>query len=251
MAPTVEMRTDAASDLTLHRFDRLTGAVDVAVTDRFGGVSEGEFATLNLGAHVGDDPARVAENRSRVASALGVSSLRTVRQVHGSSVAELSRCASTSEADALWLDEPGVAAAILVADCLPIALVDEGACQAALVHAGWRGLADGVIATTLERFADRTSVVALVGPCVGPETYQVGPEVAERFASLADVLSADSGDRSRLDLRAVARHQLVNGGVREEEILVASEVTDGGEVYFSDRAARPCGRFAMVAIVRT
>jgi YfiH family protein len=251
MARTVEMRADAAGGLTLHRFGRLAGAVDVAVTDRFGGVSEGEFAELNLGGHVGDDPMRVAENRSRVAAALGAASLCTVRQVHGAEVAAATDCASTTQADAIYVDEPAVAAAILVADCVPIALVDEERARVALVHAGWRGLAAGVIAAALSRFASPRAVMALIGPSVSPESYQVGPEVAERFTAVAGALAPDTADRSRLDLRAVAVHQLHAAGVSDDDVLVASEVTDGGEVYFSDRAQRPCGRFAMVATVRT
>ena len=95
--------------------------------------------------------------------------------------------------------------------------------------------------------ARRLGVHAFVGPCISFEGYQVGPEVAASFAHVRGALRADGGDRSRLDLRRVAVHELSTNGVFDDHIEVCAQSTDGGETFFSDRAARPCGRFALVA----
>jgi polyphenol oxidase len=221
---------------------------DVFVTDRFNGVSTGTYASLNLGDHVGDDQNKVRENRALVARAAGVAreDLVTVRQVHGATVLNGSAVTTTSKADALVSDGGELALAILVADCVPLAFVDSSSGRIALVHAGWRGLTAGVIAKTLVGF-DPGATHAFIGPSISKERYQVGPEVAQHFSSVDGALSADGGDRSRLDLRLVATHQLLDAGVASDHIERSRNVTDGGEVFFSDRAQRPCGRFAIVA----
>jgi polyphenol oxidase len=222
--------------------------VDVFVTDRFNGVSAGPYESLNLGDHVGDDENSVRENRALVARAAGVTSDRfiTVRQVHGANILNGALVTHTSEADALFIDTPDLALAILVADCVPLALVDTSSGRIALVHAGWRGLDAEIIARTLEGLDVRTTH-AFVGPSISKERYQVGPEVAQHFLSVQGAVTADGGDRSRLDLRLIATGQLRDAGVDDERIELSREVTDGGEVFFSDRAQRPCGRFALVA----
>jgi copper oxidase (laccase) domain-containing protein len=116
----------------------------------------------------------------------------------------------------------------------------------ALVHAGWRGLEAGIIAHTLSAF-DAHATHAFVGPSISKERYQVGPDVAQYFGSVPEALTPDGGDRSRLDLRLVATRQLVDAGVADDHIVRSRDVTDGGEIFFSDRAQRPCGRFAIVA----
>jgi len=136
---------------------------------------------------------------------------------------------------------------VLVADCVPVVLVNSSRRRCALVHAGWRGLAAGVIARALESLGDPRDVVAAIGPSISRERYEVGPEVAQHFRGVDGALVAGDGDRSRLDLHAVTRHQLVAGAVDPDSIWTSLEVTDGGERFFSDRAQRPCGRFALVA----
>jgi YfiH family protein len=222
--------------------------VDVFVTDRFNGVSTGPYESLNLGDHVGDDENRVRENRALVARAAGVDSdhLITVRQVHGAAVLDGAMSAQTSEADALFTDGPNLALAILVADCVPVALVDPSSGRVAVVHAGWRGLQVGVIARAVEGL-DARATHAFVGPSISKERYQVGPEVAQHFRDVEGAVIADGGDRSRLDLRLVATRQLLDAGLPDDRIELSRDVTDGGEVFFSDRAQRPCGRFALVA----
>jgi len=223
--------------------------VDAFVTDRFGGVGEGPYESLNLGDHVGDEHGTVLENRRRVAAAIGVAldQLLIVRQVHGTSVALADSFDPDEHADAIWGGSAELALAILVADCLPVLLVDSSGDDFAVVHAGWRGLRSGVIANVVSRFTDPRSVHAFIGPSISPEGYQVGPEVAGNFLHIDRAVLADVGDRSRLDLRRVALEQLRVLGVGDENISISTQSTDGGETFFSDRAARPCGRFALVA----
>jgi YfiH family protein len=223
--------------------------VDAFFTDRWGGVSVGPFATLNLAEHVGDQAEHVAENRRRVSDAIGVGVERLVivRQVHGNAAVEAERVRDDTEGDALHCASTRWALAVLVADCVPILLVDEATPRIAVVHAGWRGLRRGVVGTTLAAFDHPSTVHAFVGPSISYEGYQVGPDVAEQFVDVPDALYPDVGDRLRLDLRRVAVHQLVGLGVHDANVAVSRQPTDGGELFFSDRAVRPCGRFALVA----
>ncbi len=221
--------------------------VDAFVTDRFGGVSEGPYESLNLGDHVGDDLDRVRENRHRVAVAAGVDELVIVRQVHGRDVLDASSPGAVCEGDGLFTSSDELALAILVADCVPVLLVDEETKSFAVVHAGWRGLHAGILSRAVARFAHPSSVFAFLGPAISRERYQVGPEVAMNFRDVPDALLNDAGDRSLLDLRLVGAHQLRQLGLRDANILSSDQSTDGGGLFFSDRAARPCGRFALVA----
>ena len=222
--------------------------VDAVITRRDGGVSPAPFDSLNRGDHVGDEPALVVENRRRVATAMGLEPDRLViaRQVHGNAVCDLDDWnGETLEGDALVTTRQDVAVAVLVADCVPLLLVDAE--RVGVAHAGWRGMADGMIAAVLSRFASPADVRVVVGPHVSPARYQVGPEVAERFADVPRAVVADEGDRWRLDLGVVATRQLLDAGVASENVWVSESPTDDARVFFSDRFARPCGRFALVA----
>lgn len=223
--------------------------IDAFVTDRFGGTSDGPYDSLNLGDHVGDDPERVLENRRLVANAIGVTlgDLLIVHQVHGREVALANAVNLDTRADAILSSSSSQALAILVADCLPMLLFDESSGVLAVVHAGWRGLRSGVIANAVARFTNPSSVHVFIGPSISFEGYQVGPEVADNFIHIDDAVLADGGDRSRLDLRRVALEQLRVLGVDRERVSMSTQSTDGGETFFSDRANRPCGRFALVA----
>jgi purine-nucleoside/S-methyl-5'-thioadenosine phosphorylase / adenosine deaminase len=219
------------------------------VTDRNGGVSPAPYESLNLGDHVNDDPANVAENRRRVAEAIGVGADRLViiNQVHGRDVVNANEATPESSGDVIIDYGDEYAIAVLVADCLPILLVDEDSPTLAVVHAGWRGLQSNVLESALEHFEHHNAVHAFVGPSISGAAYQVGPEVAQNFTSVPGALTPDTGDRSRLDLRAVAVSQLLALNVTDNHITVASHSTDGGLTFFSDRAQRPCGRFGLVA----
>jgi polyphenol oxidase len=159
------------------------GRYDVVFSTRVGGVSEGAFASLNLGMLTGDDPALVEENRSRLCAQVGGDPLRLAlnRQVHGAGVRRARAGARGAPGDALWTDEPGVPMLKLAADCLPIAIArtngDGGAL--AVVHAGWRGLLAGVVANAVATVGGRAA--AVIGPGIGPCCYEVGEDVAARF----------------------------------------------------------------------
>ena len=228
--------------------------VDAFVTTRAGGVSEGPYASLNLGEHVGDDPARVAENRRRVARAAGVDpgDLVTVRQVHGTDLAEVRAGGPRPlEADGLVTEDPEVAVAVLSADCVPLVLVDPDRGRIAVVHAGWRGLAAGMIERAVASLAPATRLEVAVGPAIAGAAYQVGPEVAAHFAEVPGAVRPDVGDRSRLDLVTVVHHRLLACGVADGSLRILRASTDADPTLFSDRAERPCGRQALVARRRT
>jgi polyphenol oxidase len=167
-------------------------------TTRRGGVSEGPYASLNLGLLTEDDADRVAANRERVRVQAGAERLAQGRQVHGTRVVVDGQ--DGEEADGQVTSRAGVAAIVLVADCLPVALAGPGA--AGVVHAGWRGLAGGVLEAGV---AAAGAVAAAIGPGIGPCCYEVGDDVRAVFGT--------SG--RTLDLKAVARARLRDAGVTE------------------------------------
>jgi YfiH family protein len=226
----------------------LAPTVDAVVTGRRGGVSPSPYDSLNLGDHVGDDPRFVEENRRRVASAMGVDleHLVTLRQVHGSLVHDVDAWrGEVLEGDALITTRDDVALCVMVADCVPLLVVDGDGSRVGVVHAGWRGLRDGVIGATLAHFA-ASRVRVVIGPHVSWRRYQVGPEVAEHFADVPGACRPDEGDRRRLDLGAIALAHVLDAGVLEDHVTTTTPGTDDGATFFSDRFARPCGRFALV-----
>jgi purine-nucleoside/S-methyl-5'-thioadenosine phosphorylase / adenosine deaminase len=249
--------------------DARSVGVDVAVTTRTGGVSGGPYATLNLGLHVGDDAAGVVANRERAARAFGVGlgELVFARQVHGAEAVlvdgdDAGRGAQTeddavADADVLVTATAGVTLVILVADCVPLALVDPVARVLAVVHAGWRGTAAGVVGAALdvmaERGAEAARVRAWVGPAVAAESYQVTDVVRDGLAGAVTPAALDDGvarpdgpGHWLVDLAAANRQQLRARGVPVGQIYDCG-VTTADERFFSDRAARPCGRFALLA----
>jgi YfiH family protein len=243
--------------------------VDVLVTTRHGGVSAGRYATLNLSFAVGDDAANVRENRRRVAAALGapLDAFVFAAQVHGHRVAVVSAADrgrgalaahdAIGPADALVTAEPGTVLAILVADCVPIVLYDPATHVLACVHAGWRGTvartAQAALAAMRSLGTRPRDVVAGIGPSIAPGAYRVGEEVADAardaFGERAETLLRPAGPgRWLFDLPAANRHGLRTAGVPDSRIHTAATPTgpDPG-LFFSHRAERPCGRFALAA----
>ncbi len=163
------------------------GATACAFTGRDGGVSTGPHASLDLGDHVGDDPAAVAENRRRLAAAAGVGHVVIARQVHGTDVVEVTGpwTGDAPDADALVTRTPGLAVAVLVADCTPVVLLapDEGVVGVA--HAGRRGMQDGVVAALVRAVRDLGGrrLVGRVGPSICPRCYEVPLELREQVAA--------------------------------------------------------------------
>jgi len=182
-------------------------------TTRRGGCSTGPYATLNLGVFTDDHPDAVQRNRASLADGLGVR-LVHARQVHGRTVRRITatpaHVPALPEADGQATTLPGCAPMALVADCLPIALAGRGA--VAMLHAGWRGLAAGIVGEgvrALREFGAESPLEAAIGPGAGGCCYEVGEEVQAAFADHA----AHVHDGQKLDLKAIAREQLSRAGV--------------------------------------
>jgi polyphenol oxidase len=190
-------------------------------TTRRGGVSEGPYASLNLGLWTDDDAGRVRDNRERVRAEVGAERLAQGRQVHGTRV--VVDAEGIEEADGQVTTAPGVAAIVLVADCLPVALA--GPERVAMVHAGWRGLAAGVLESGVEATG---AVAAAIGPGIGPCCYEVGDDVRAVFGT----------SERTLDLKAIARARLEAAGVRDIHDCGLCTSCDA-ERFFSHR--RDCG----------
>lgn len=152
-------------------------------TTRGGGVSAGPFAGLNLADHVGDEPSLVAQNRALLRKRLVLpTEPHWLRQVHGCTVADVVRDPRDCRADAVIASCPRKVCAVLTADCLPLLLCDAAGTRVAAVHAGWRGLAEGVIEAVIARFAvPPREVLCWLGPAIGPEAFEVGAEVRACF----------------------------------------------------------------------
>ncbi len=206
--------------------------VRACVTTRWGGVSSGPYDSLNLGDHVGDHPAAVRENRRRLFSVLELPEEPLwLRQVHGNRVVEAGAASPGCEADASFSRVRGQVCVVMSADCLPLLLCDHtGSCVAAL-HAGWRGLADGVIEAALGRLQTPASeILAWLGPAIGPDHFMVGDEVRQRFLqhdSRAETAFRPAGRRWLADIYLLARQRLHGSGV--------SAVYGGGECTFQNR----------------
>jgi polyphenol oxidase len=189
-------------------------------TTRRGGVSEGPYASLNLGLWTDDDAGRVRDNRERVRAAVGAERLAQGRQVHGTRV--VVDAEGIEEADGQVTTVPGVAAMVLVADCLPVALA--GPERVGMVHAGWRGLAAGVLDGGVEATG---AVAAAIGPGIGPCCYEVGDDVRAVFGTREPTL----------DLKAIARARLEAAGVRDVHDCGLCTSCDA-ERFFSHRRDR-------------
>ena len=282
--PTVLRKAGALSLLTWPAID--ASGADAAVTARPGGVSSGVYASLNLSLNVGDDPVSVLENRRRLAAGFGARPADFVfaDQVHGAGVrivgdadrgsGAFSLEDAISTTDALVTRSPGVVLAILTADCVPIVLHDPVAGVLACVHAGWRGTVARVSAAAIAAMQTLGSrpadVIAGIGPAIPRARYQVGPDVhqavTEAFGAAPFIQPDAVPGRWRLDLWAANRFVLTEAGVPDLQIHTTdiptgdSPTTDkptgptepaGPGHFFSDRAARPCGRLALIARLRT
>lgn len=224
------------------------------------GRSQPPFDRFNLGNYLaadGDDPAAVRANRDELVARFGLPSTpHWLRQVHGVAVerfdAPPAAAAVEPVADAAVTSAPGVVLAILTADCLPVVLAARDGGEVAAAHAGWRGLADGVLEATLAGMrTPAADVVAWLGPAAGPERYEVGVEVYDAFVSrdwsCGAAFACTRPDHWRVDLYALARRRLERAG------LPAAQVHGGGlctisepERFFSHRRDRRSGRMATV-----
>jgi hypothetical protein len=229
------------------------------VTTRTGGVSTGSFASLNLGRATADRPEAVAENRRRAAAALGFAGFVGPRQVHAARVVEVRATdEDPGEADGVMTDRDGVLLGVLGADCPGVLLVDERHHGLALVHAGWRGVVGGIVPAAVEALATRygtrpDDLRAAIGPGIGPERYEVGPEVAEALRAAAPhaplALRPGRADRWHADLAVVIEAQLVSAGVPAPSIERSPHCTyrDAALLFSHRRDGAQTGRHAFLA----
>jgi len=248
------------------------GTVSHAFTTRLGGRSEGPFATLNMGFHVGDDPGRVRENRRLALSAIGApdGSLVAGEQVHGDAVAVVGPedrgrdwspwAPGIPSTDCLVTASPGTVISSYVADCVPVFLAHRSGRAVGLVHAGWRGIARRAPAKAVEvmcRAFDLRprDLLAGIGPSIGACCYEVGREVAEACSAAAcshDVVRQVGQDRFRLDLKEACRRELEMAGLSPGSILTSTFCTScRQDLFFSYRGARGVtGRMAALLFIR-
>lgn len=222
-------------------------------------MSEGPFASLNLGLSVGDRPERVEENLRRVSSAARVEPglLCTASQVHGDRALEV--CSpdelSGAEADALFTSRPGLAVGVKVADCVPILLADAGGRRVAAVHSGWRGTEKKVVARAVEALARAGSkpgqLCAAIGPSIRACCYSVSAELAERFAPYGPQVVIEEDGQLHLDLALAVRATLLEAGLSPERIDLLPQCTSCDPArFFSHRRERGLtGRQLAFAVV--
>ncbi len=298
----MERRGVVRQGLSLHEFDSLRpheASVLAGCTTRGGGVSDPPYDQLNVGLHVGDDPGAVLENRRRLAAELGgePSAFVFAQQVHGGevrvvSLADRGRGAlrfedALPDTDALITRDPGVVLAVMHADCVPVVLFDPLTPAVGVVHAGWGGAVNHVVRNATEamrmQFASRpATLLAGIGPSIGPASYEVGVDVAERvqagFPGIAIIRPRDEtthprdetthiqeGERGAaahvrqkpderkylLDLWSAATADLASAGVPRENIEVAGlDTFQLHSRFFSHRRRQPTGRCLTFAVLR-
>ncbi|RKS84303.1 hypothetical protein CLV35_0120 [Motilibacter peucedani] len=234
------------------RWTEQLGPAVLAGTGRPGGVSSGPYDSLNLGGHVGDEPDAVTRNRERVARAAGVEHLVVAEQVHGRGVVEVVGPwpDDAPEADALFTRAPGLALAVLVADCTPVVVAapDEG--MVGVAHAGRRGMALGVATSLVERMraAGAGRLVARVGPSICARCYEVPLAMREQVAEVEPVArSVTRTGTPSLDVSAGVLEQLARA---EVEVAEVPGCTAESDALFSYRRSRTTGRFAGLAWLR-
>lgn len=250
-------RVECVTELPLIEWEP-RGPYRVAFSTRLGGVSEGAFASLNLGIRTEDDPARVVENRTRLCGAVDADpdGATMAWQRHGATVTRarprgiVTPGTVYDHCDGLWSDSPGRAMLLLTADCLPIAVArvpTRGSRPAVgILHAGWRGLLGGIVAAGVRALNGGTALTAAIGPSIGPCCYEVGEEVAQPFR---EAFGADVVRDGRLDLWTAAERALRAAGC--EHVDRFDECTScNGERFFSHRRDHgQTGRQGVIAYV--
>jgi hypothetical protein len=262
---------NAQWNLPLRPFPFSGADVTAVVTTRHGGVSTGVYDSLNLGDHVGDDHGNVVENRRRVAADLGVERLTVGDQTHGARVAVIGQDlagrghdggADAREAlpgtDAMVTNLPGVALATIVADCAPVVLFDPVRRAVGVAHCGRPGTVAGVLPATIAALAAEygsrpCDLLVGIGPSVGFSSYEIGEReaasVSAAFPDLPGLLKPTRPGHWLFDIPGALRAQLRLAGVPDGCVhpMGIDTRTSTGD-FFSDRAARPCGRFAAVIV---
>ncbi|EBA15837.1 hypothetical protein RSK20926_14439 [Roseobacter sp. SK209-2-6] len=241
----------------------LLGATRHGFFTRRGGASSGIFHGLNCGMGSSDQSEAVTVNRTRVAEAMGVTAqdLTGVHQIHSAKVELITGPSSARpKADAMVTRTPGLALAILTADCQPVLFADQAAGVVGAAHAGWRGTLDGVLEATLEAMeglgADRSNTVAVIGPSISQQAYEVGPDFAEDFLQqdpdFARFFANGEGDRYLFDLPALGLHKLRAAGVGRAEWIKHCTYSDEERFYSYRRAthAREADYGRLISCIR-
>jgi YfiH family protein len=222
--------------------------VRAAMTTRTGGVSSGRYASFNLATHVGDDLAAVAENRRRLREALDLpSEPHWLEQVHRADVVVIPG-KSPGSADGVVSFTRGAVCAVLVADCLPVFLASRDGRRVGLAHAGWRGLAAGIVEATVRKLdCDPRDLVAWLGASIGPTAFEVGDDVRNAFVAVdtgsAAHFRTGHADRYFADLPALARRRLRAAGVTDVHGSGHCTVSEPARFYSHRRDGRT-GRMA-------
>jgi YfiH family protein len=232
------------------------GPYRVAFSTRVGGISEGEFASLNLGILTEDDPARVVVNRTRLCEAVGADpdGATMAWQRHGANVTRAQPRGIVTpgtvydHCDGLWSDEPGRAMLLLTADCMPIAIArsDEARPALEILHAGWRGLLAGIVGAGVRAIGPRR-LAASIGPSIGPCCYEVGDEVAAPFREAFGDDVVHEG--SRLDLWTAAERALRAAGVEHVDRCDICTSCNGDRFFSHRRDHGRTGRQGVIAYV--
>jgi len=231
------------------------GPYRVAFSTRLGGVSEGDFSSLNLGILTDDDPARVVVNRTRLREAVGADpdGATMAWQRHGATVPRAQPRGIVTpgtvydHCDGLWSDEPGRAMLLLTADCMPIAIARSNGERPALeiLHAGWRGLLAGIVAAGVRAIGART-LTAAIGPSIGPCCYEVGEEVAVPFR---EAFGDDVARDGRLDLWTAAERALRAAGVERVDRFDICTSCNPDRFFSHRRDQGRTGRQGVIAYV--
>lgn len=230
------------------------GNVHALFTTRNGGMSSGPYTSLNLGDHVGDDPSVVSQNRTLLRRVLP-GEPRWLKQVHGTTPVRVDGddCTSPCNGDAAFSRSAGNVCAVLVADCLPVLLCDHAGTMVGVIHAGWRGMVEGVIERTVSeigRTGDiKTRIMAWLGPAIGPRHFEVGDEVRQAFverdkeSAVAFMPHHAHSGKWSADLFLLARQRLTKAGVGD--IYGGDECTFSNPArFFSYRRDGKTGRMA-------
>ncbi|WP_394692697.1 peptidoglycan editing factor PgeF [Hyphobacterium sp.] len=220
-------------------------------TTRLGGVSTGDFESLNLSRRDGEADGAVDENRARVTAALGLNALAFTKQVHGNTVIRLDSAPANGvagERDAMMTNVRGLGLAVQTADCVPLLIFDPENRAIAAVHSGWRGTVQEIARHTLEAMAaaygtKSNQIRAAIGPSISQQNYRVGPEVLAQFEALFDDTTGLIGPRDgdgggHLDNAAAVRRQLIEAGVSPDAIWMSGDCTFADDALFSCRRAR-------------
>lgn len=223
---------------------------------REGGVSEGAFASLNLARTVGDDLARVAENGRRFGDALGAPRLYEVSQVHGAAIVEVGAAPVEDvrriEADALIARRAGDAVAVRTADCVPILLADTERGHVAAVHAGWRGVEQRIVELVVARLGPPAALVAVIGPHIRRDAFEVSDEIAARIAAVAHgaPVVLPRAPRPHVDLAAAVIAQLRHAGVARIDDVGGCTHTEADRFFSHRRDGGHTGRHLSAIVAR-